>query len=336
MDAVFKQYLAHLQLENLSKNTLLAYERTMRRFRMWYTEHKSAEPPKLADVTEAVAEGYVKHRLEKTTVYDNHPFHVPQERKLSPHTVHQDVRGLKAFGSWLQANGYGNPFAKLPRPKLPKRQMNVLMPNEIERLFSVRNPHTPIGARSNAMLALALESGVRLTELVTLKLADLDLDRRRAQVIGKGNEERRVLFGDRSFLALSHYINLFRCRDKHAPTVFVALDGEPLTTDGAEKIMWQLRDDVEIPRLHWHLLRHTFATYFLATEQGDLRRLQELMGHKDISTTMKYVHLSEILREELGMLKGGRLVRPTLLDYLGVETTPRGRGGRRRAKVREW
>jgi len=329
LDDVFKQYAAELRQLNLSENTLFAYERTLRRFSRWYAEAHGTRPIRMQDVTPQVAGEYVGHRLQLKTVYEHHPYHAPQERKLSPYTVHQDVRGLKAFGTWLTNKGYDNPFGELKRPKLHKRQIGVLLPNEIERLFACRNPNTPVGARSNAMVAVAVDSGVRVSELVGLTLLRLDLDRRRAQVIGKGNEERRIIFGDRSFLALTHYINLFRARDKGAETVFTALDGMPLTVTGAEQILQELKRAADVPRLHWHLLRHTFATYFLATEQGDLKRLQELMGHKDIRTTMRYVHMSEQLRDELGLLAGGRPVRPTLLDALGVSTTPRGRGNRR-------
>jgi len=216
-------------------------------------------------------------------------------------------------------------------PDLPRRLLRVLQPDEIETLFGLRNPNTAIGARWNALLAFALDTGVRLTELITLRLDQLDLDRRFAHVVGKGDEERRVRFGDRAYLALTRYINLFRARERNAATVFVGLEGDPLTVNGAEKIIQEIRRETSLQHLTWHRLRHTFATYFLATEQGDVQRLRELMGHKDITTTMKYIHVSEQLRESLGMLGNMRPIRPTLLDGLGVETTPRVRASRRRS-----
>jgi site-specific recombinase XerD len=277
-DAVVGEYMADLWLQAKDDDTLKAYRRTLDCFKAFMLQGQTGSALRMRDLSNQRARAFVESRLNQNVLYADHPFHKPREGKLSLHTVHKDVRGLQTFGNWLERRGYENPFHSIPKPKLPKRLVSVLMPDEIRKLFDVYNLYTTVGARWAALLSFAMGTGARLNEMVTLEVSQVNLDLRRANVIGKGNEERVIRFGDRMLLALSRYTHLFRDNGKAAVSLFVSLEGDPLTVDGAEKIIERVRYATGIKRLHWHLLRHTFATYYLALQRAPVELLQEWYG----------------------------------------------------------
>jgi integrase/recombinase XerC/integrase/recombinase XerD len=232
--------------------------------------------------------------MQQETVYNGHPLHPEELHRLSPHTIHREVRTLRAFGSWLITQGLENPFHELKLPKLPSPLVEVLTADEIEKIFSVHNSETHFGARWQAMFAFALDTGVRIAELTGMRAADVEIDRFRARVWGKGAKERFVTFGNRSQNLLLRYDNLFR--DRECSLFFQTLEGTPLSTGAAQNLLKHARDKAGVRRLHWHLLRHTFATYYLINN-GNVFELQELLGHTSLEMVRRYTHLAHYLSQ---------------------------------------
>ncbi|HEY4691557.1 MAG TPA: tyrosine-type recombinase/integrase [Anaerolineae bacterium] len=149
-------------------------------------------------------------------------------------------------------------------------------------------------------MMLMLDTGLRISEVATARIPDLNLERRQLKVFGKGQKERIVPFGQRCAQALMRYIHMYRAKPRRDEfdQVFLAPDGEPMTRNSLEHVVRRLRDASGITRLHAHLLRHTFAVNFLVSE-GDLRALQLILGHESLVVTQRYLHLSQQLVQVL-------------------------------------
>jgi len=213
------EYLADMRLRNLSDLTINLYAGFLRRLERELTDGEG--PLKLSEVTPELARAYLTSRVQQEVIYSDHPLHPEETHRLSPHTVHREVRTLRAFGSWLAAQGLENPFQELKLPKLPRPLVEVLTSDEIEKIFSVHNPETHFGARWQALFAFALDTGVRIAELIGMQAADMEIDRFRARVWAKGAKERYVTFGNRSQNLLLRFDTLFR--DPECPAFFQTL-----------------------------------------------------------------------------------------------------------------
>jgi site-specific recombinase XerD len=280
------------RLRNLSERTIKLYSVFLRSFEKKLSDGKG--PLWLAEVTPELTRAYFTARMQQESIYQDHPCHPETQQRLSPHTIHREVRTLRAFGSWLAQQGLENPFRDLKLPKLPRPLVEVLDAEEIEKLFAVYNPDARFGARWQAMFAFALDTGVRVSELVGLQAADLEIERFRAKVWGKGDKERFVAFGNRTQHLLLRYDNLFR--DRQCPEFFQTLEGAALTFGGMQTIIKHARDRSGVKRLHWHLLRHTFATHYLLNN-GNVFELQELLGHTSLEMVRRYTHLAHHLAQ---------------------------------------
>jgi site-specific recombinase XerD len=331
LDALLQEYLSDLQLRNLSPRTVELYERSIFRFAAYLRRGQDAEAPiPMASVTPAVAKAYIASRSQQSTLYESHPLRPTEQQPLAKATLHQQIRILRSFGTWLAENRHANPFSGLKLPKLPKTLIDILTEAEIKALFSIYNPDTHSGARWQAMLAFFLDTGVRVSELRTLQLADVDLQNCRAKVVGKGNKERYVLFGHRTRRLLARYFRIYRANGP-SQNAFVTVDGETLSFQGVQSIVAHARRRSGIQRLHCHLFRHTFATTFLLND-GNAFELQALLGHESLEMTKRYTHLAQQLSRVGGTPLERR--RPSPLDAMerkGIRLdVPRGSGNRPR------
>jgi site-specific recombinase XerD len=292
LDQLIREYVADMQLRNLSVLTVKVNGNMLRAFmRKMAGERKTLH---LAEVTPDLARAYIAGRQQQTTIYEGHPVHPELPQHLSPRTIHREVRILRAFGSWLEEQGLDNPFGGLKLPKLPSQLIEILDTDEIAKLFAVYNDGTQYGVRWQAMFAFALDTGVRIAEMIGLKADDLDMDGFRAKVWGKGAKERYVFFGNRTQRFLMRYANLYRQPD--CPAFFQSLEGVALTPESAQRIIWHARKNAGIPRIHWHLLRHTFATQYIING-GNVFELQELLGHTSLEMVRHYTHLAHHLSQ---------------------------------------
>ncbi len=222
----------------------------------------------------------------------------------SPRSVARWLVAVRGFFTWLAQEGViqDNPAARLEPPKVWKTLPKVLDGSDVERLLGAPDRLDPRGARDAAMLEVLYATGLRASELVGLRLGDLRLDAGYLSCVGKGSKERVVPLGAEAIAALSMYLASGRqtlLAGKRSDAVFVGRSGAPLTRQGFWKLIKAHGRRAGIrASLSPHVVRHSFATHLL--ENGaDLRVVQMLLGHADISTTQIYTHVN---RERLKRL----------------------------------
>jgi len=194
-----------------------------------------------------------------------------------------------------------NPAAEVTPPRRPRTLPRTLSPAEAERLVEAASGLSPRSMRDRALAELLYGAGLRVSEAIGLARTSVDLDRGLVRVIGKGDKERIVPLGRPAIEAVRRYLALGRPHldRRHRPDLFLNARGGALTRSGAFLVLRRLADraGLEPGRVHPHLLRHSFATHLL--EGGaDLRSVQEMLGHADLTTTERYTHVSDKRRQE--------------------------------------
>lgn len=222
---------------------------------------------------------------------------------LSPLSINRKISAVKGLYRYLLFAKVivNNPASELELLKVGRKLPVTLSVDEVTAIIESADEKTPLGLRDRACLELLYASGLRISELLNLKLTDVTVDSELLSVIGKGNKQRFVPFGKKAGQALDEYINHGRPLIlKKRSTLFLILNtrGKRLSRIGFWKIMRKYRIKAGIKkRVTPHTFRHSFATHLL--EGGaDLRAVQELLGHADISTTQIYTHIDrEYLKE---------------------------------------
>ncbi|MGH3070719.1 MAG: tyrosine recombinase [Gaiellaceae bacterium] len=219
-------------------------------------------------------------------------------------TVARRVAALRSFfrHQMLLGRREDNPAAALQLPRRSRKLPRTLSPAEAERLIEAAAGTTPRALRDSALVELMYGAGLRVSEVTGLHRRSVDLEERIVRALGKGSKERLVPLGRPAVDALRRYIAMGRPHlDRRSrPELFLNARGGPLTRAGAFLILRRLagRAGLDPQRVHPHLLRHSFATHLL--EGGaDLRSVQEMLGHADLSTTELYTHVSDRRRREL-------------------------------------
>jgi integrase/recombinase XerC len=189
-----------------------------------------------------------------------------------------------------------NPVERISSPKLDKRLPSFLTLNEVKQLLEAPDPSTPQGLRDRALLELLYASGLRVSELTSLELGQINLDSNEIRVWGKGSKERVVLMGEPAAEALRNYFEQGRPKlltAKRSNAIFLTRYGQRLPTRSVQKILEHYTAKAGLKkRVHPHTLRHTFATHML-DGGADLRVVQELLGHEQLSSTQIYTHVTK-------------------------------------------
>jgi len=267
----------------------------------WYTEclvlfqrflSASGMSRLVKDVGEPQVRAFIAH-LQNKTKWTNGGKSSGTPQRLSPEGIQNRVRALKGFFSWLHREGYTetNRLQHLRNFKVPQKVVEVLSEEEIARVLSAVDPKTPWGARDYAILMLMLDSGLRLSEVIGLKAAHLDIDAGYLKVMGKGSKERIVPFGAATQKALWRYACHFRPEAIGTDRFFVTLDGQSMSEAGFTSMFKRLAQRSGVIRLHPHLCRHTFATRYLMNG-GDVFSLQQILGHTTLEMVRRYVSLA--------------------------------------------
>ncbi len=279
MKRILEEFLTHLELEkNLAPNTLAAYARDLRDFQSFL------EKRGIKNFEEVEAEEVLLFMEDL------------RHRGLSARSLARKLSALKTFYRYLELERglKRNPLLLVEGPKLPRTLPKVLTVEEVERLISAPDLSTPQGLRDRAMLETLYATGMRVSELVRLTFAQLNLSAGFVRVYGKGSKERLVPLGDLAREYLERYLKEARpllARGQDSPFIFLNRKGRPLT----RQRFWQIIKDyarmVGITKeISPHVLRHSFATHLL--EGGaDLRAVQMMLGHASLSTTQIYTHL---------------------------------------------
>ncbi len=278
-------FLAYLELERgLSRNTLEAYRNDLQQYGA-FLERRAIDP---LDVSTADLRAFVSE---------------VQGASAAPATVQRKIACLRSFHRYLRREQIleRDPTSELRAPRSRARLPKVLSRDEVALLLRQPQGSSPGALRDRALLETMYACGLRASEAITLKLAQLDLEAGIVRPSGKGSKERLVPVGSVALRSLREYLErgrpeLVGLRDE--PCVFVNARGEKLSRQGLYKIVQRHARAAGLEqRMSPHTLRHTFATHLLAGG-CDLRSLQEMLGHADIGTTQIYTHLSpERLRE---------------------------------------
>ena len=286
--AVVARFLDALWLEDgLSALTLAAYRRDLTLYASWWhTEHPAGHG--ILSTTEAQLLAYMaaRHANSRAT------------------TVNRRTTVFKRFFRWALREHLitQDPTLKMIGSRQPLRVPKVLSEAQVEALLAAPDEHTPLGLRDRAMLEVMYASGLRVTELVGLKTVQVGLNEGVIKVMGKGARERLVPFGEEARQWIVRYLETARqaiLGRQVSDALFVTSRGGPMTRQMFWTLVKQhaLRADVIVP-LSPHTLRHAFATHLL-NHGADLRVVQMLLGHADISTTTIYTHVA---RERLRQL----------------------------------
>jgi integrase/recombinase XerD len=277
-------FLAYLEFERgLSRNTLDAYRTDLLQFgRFLARRDLSALDAGAGDVADFLAE------LAAGNV-DKPP--------ASTATIHRKSACLRSFYRHVRREGLrdSDPTATLSPPRRSRKLPHVLTRGEIDRLLAQPRGTEPAALRDRALLELMYACGLRASEAIGLELADVDLEERVLRARGKGSKERVVPIGQAAVRALRIYLERGRpglVKGASESRLFVNFRGGPLTRQGLYKIVRRHAATAKLAdRMSPHTLRHTFATHLLAGG-CDLRSVQEMLGHADVSTTQLYTHLS--------------------------------------------
>lgn len=280
MEGELQAFIDYLSVERgLAVNTLESYGRDLRHY-----AHYLAEGPK--ETPETATRATIMAYLASL-----------QKQGRSTATIARRLASLKAFYQYLvQENRLtADPTADLESPKQQKRLPRVLTVKEVELLLNQPDVTCATGRRDKAMLELLYATGIRVSEIISLDVLDVNLAAGIVRCMGKGSKERIVPIGSTAVRALQAYLGRGRSelvRETAEPALFVNHHGRRLTRQGFWKIVKKYAKEARIQkRITPHTFRHSFATHLL--ENGaDLRSVQEMLGHADISTTQIYTQVT--------------------------------------------
>jgi integrase/recombinase XerC len=212
---------------------------------------------------------------------------------MSPRSIQRRLSAARTFFDYLMREGHGarNPAQGVSAPKTKKRLPATLDADQMGRLLAFRVEGT-LSARDKAIMELFYSSGLRLAELVSLNVTAVDLEDRTVRVLGKGSKTRIVPIGRQAIDALKRWLQARKPLVKSGTlALFVGKSGRPLSVRAVQLRVgaWGRRQGIGV-HVHPHMFRHSFATHLLESS-GDLRGVQELLGHADIGTTQIYTHL---------------------------------------------
>lgn len=283
MEDQLKDFIHFLIVEKgLAKNTIISYERDLKSYIKYF---RNVEQLTNFNDVERI---HIIHFLG----------HLKEQGKSS-RTLARHVASIRAFHQFLLRERVSDhdPSVHIETPKLERTLPKVLNLVEVETLLESPDTKDQYGIRDKAMLELLYATGIRVSELIGLQTGDVHLTMGFVRCIGKGNKERIIPIGKTALAALEYYVNNgrshFISKKHHDNALFLNHHGKQLTRQGFWKILKKLAKGAGIEKeLTPHTLRHSFATHLL--ENGaDIRAVQEMLGHSDISTTQIYTHVTK-------------------------------------------
>jgi len=278
IDRLMDQFLYHLRMEKgLAENTIEAYSRDLGAF-FRFLETKGIKP---------------------VDVHQDHigSFMAEQEETLSIRSVARMLSTIKMFYRFLIFEGKleSSPARLIDTPKIPRRLPGVLSLDEVDRLLQQPDMETPLGLRDRAMLEILYATGLRVSELLGLTMRTINMEAGFVRTLGKGSKERMVPMNDQAREVLGLYLSESRpylMKKKQTAFLFLNCRGTVLSRQGFWKIIKKYGIKAGIPKdIAPHSLRHSFASHLLECG-ADLRSVQLLLGHADITTTQIYTHVT--------------------------------------------
>jgi integrase/recombinase XerD len=297
-------FILHLAAERgLSDNYQLSTRISLEGFLAWLTRQRLTKKLGQAAVEQAVAGGAPLPEIEiapgEVTREEISSYLGARKRDgLAAASIKLVVVALKIFFRWLHGRGRiaSDPAELLPLPRIERFLPETMNEAQVEQLLGSIADESPQALRNRAMLELLYASGLRVSELVQARLEKLDLEHGFLRVTGKGNKTRLVPVGSKARAAIAQYLERERpglvCK-RTGSEIFLSIRGTGLTTVRVWQIVKEIGRNAGLDvNLYPHLLRHSFATHLLSNG-ADLRIIQELLGHADISTTQIYTHVDQ-------------------------------------------
>ncbi|MFH1852357.1 MAG: site-specific tyrosine recombinase XerD [Candidatus Neomarinimicrobiota bacterium] len=289
METYLKDYLIMLRVErNLAANSITAYQRDLKKY-LDYLQN-SAGLTDLNRIQQKHIRGFIRHL---------------NDTNLAPASVNRIFSAIRSYHLFLKDEKLvsENPTQLLEAPRLPRKLPEVLTVAEVEAILGAVDPQLPLAIRDYAILELLYSAGLRVSELCDMKLSAILADDGMLRVTGKGSKQRFVPLGDQAARVLDEYLKHQRPglarKSRHSGYLFLSRNGQQLTRMVVWNILKRWSAEAGIAKsVSPHTLRHSFATHLL--EGGaDLRVVQELLGHTDISTTQIYTHLDKAYLKEV-------------------------------------
>lgn len=279
MEKEIETFISYLHnVKKTSDNTEMSYKRDLEKLHYFLTTKG------IQDVTAVTTEdldAYVKHL---------------EDNRLATATVSRNIASIKTFYHYLMQEGIvtKDVSEKLKAPKIEKKMPEIMTPDEVVRLLEQPGGDSPKEIRDKAMLELLYATGIRVTELISLKTSDINMQMDFI-VCKDSNKERVIPFGSAAKNALKRYLNGTResmLEDKKSNILFANCSGQPMSRQGFWKLIKSYAKKADIKAdITPHTLRHSFAAH-LVENGADLKSVQEMLGHSDISTTQVYANLN--------------------------------------------
>lgn len=265
-------FLNYIKNKNYSNYTIDSYNKDLDNFYVYLNQNNTD----IKKVNYKFLRGYL------TVLYD---------KKYSKKTIARNISTLKSFFKYLKKENIieSNPMNLIKTPKIDKKLPKFLNYDDLEKILSIPDTTTFLGKRNALILELLYSTGVRVSELVNIKLNDIDLSEEKILILGKGNKERYVLFGSKAKEKMLDYL---KEKTDDSPYLIVNRYGNKITDRGIRKILDSIILDASLSyKISPHTLRHTFATHMLDSG-ADIEIVKELLGHESLSTTQIYTHVT--------------------------------------------
>ena len=317
-EALSKFLLAH-RADGSSQQTVIWYRKRLSRFVEFFKDCD------LSTITTDDLRGFVVSLQEQGVKWASHKYHKPVPGALSPSTIHGYVRCIKTLFNWLEDNEHittaQNIAIRLKKPRLPKHAPKEITQSDLLTLLDASRSWGRSPKRNYAMLLFLAETGCRVAGLMSVRVDQLDLKKRRVMIVEKGNKTRWVFFGNETKKALESWLSV---HPQNSDYLFVGERGR-LTEWGVRMVLRHLADAAGVEgRVNPHSFRHAFAKRTLV-KGGDVAFLSELMGHSDIKVTRdaylifrteeleqahkRFSSLDSVLRQNHPVKKIGQLAR---------------------------
>lgn len=284
MKDIIYDFIENLKQRQASQNTIASYERDILQF----NEYFESINKKIVDLKSEDMQDYINYLSIKGK---------------SNSTISRSTASVKSFYRYLISRGLvkQNITDKVDVPKVDKKEPMILTSTEIEKLLEQPNTGDLKGQRDKAMLEILYATGIRVTELISLRIEDVNLTNGYIKV-KKRNVERHIPLGNLSLKCLKEYMNKVRpllIRTEEEKTLFINTNGQKMTRQGYWKILKQYKDQAKIGKeITPHTIRHSFAVHMLQNG-AEIKTVQELLGHTDVASTMMYTQMTNIgLKDE--------------------------------------
>ena len=280
MDKLINQFIEYLEYEKgYSKKTIISYEKDLELFNKYLKENKIEN---ITNIDYNTIRKYLSHMHEK---------------KYESSSISRKISTLRSFFKYnlKEKNIKNNPMTLISNPKKEKKLPKYLNYEEMEKLLNSIDTSELEGIRDRLIIELLYSTGIRVSELVNIKIKDIKIKENQINILGKGNKERIVLFGEKAKEMIKIYLNAYKEYFKGNilnDYLLINKKGKQLTTNKIELIVKDVLKKSSLKlNISPHTLRHTFATHMLDSG-ADLKSVQELLGHENLKTTAIYTHIS--------------------------------------------